>query len=191
MSLPDYYDAINKNASYQLTAVGAAMPNLYIEQEIENGKFIIAGGVAGKKVSWQLTAERNDPYMQQYPEKRNMVVDKGEKRGTYMMPELYGKSADQGMYSLSSRTKAGTIVKDNTHAIENATQQAELSKDGIVEARNLETSKVETVKAAEKTRKTKEVTKAETETEVNVEEVTKKLRTTSDVKRNTVQPSNE
>lgn len=91
VQLPDYYDVINKNPSYQLTPVGAAMPNLHIEKEAHNGTFIIAGGVPGKKVSWILTAERNDPYMQQNPEARDVVIDKGEDRGKYLMPELYGQ----------------------------------------------------------------------------------------------------
>mgnify|MGYP003111558968 CR=1 FL=1 len=98
VNLPDYYDAINRDASYQLTPVGASMPNLYIEKEVANGKFSIAGGVAGKKVSWILTAERNDPYLKQNPEKRNVIVDKGTRRGKYLMPQLYGKSAEQGMF---------------------------------------------------------------------------------------------
>merc|ERR1712169_113509 len=58
VTLPDYYDLININPSYQLTAVGASMPNLFIEREIENGEFIIGGGIPNKKVSWVVTSER-------------------------------------------------------------------------------------------------------------------------------------
>lgn len=98
VNLPDYYDSINKNPSYQLTPIGAAMPNLFIESEVDNGQFIIAGGIPGKKVSWQITAERNDPYLQQNPEKREVVVDKeGERRGKYLTPELYGQPKEKGM----------------------------------------------------------------------------------------------
>jgi hypothetical protein len=98
VTLPDYYEAINKNASYQLTPVGAAMPNLFIEQEISNGVFVIAGGVAGKKVSWNVTAERNDAYMQQNPENRQMEVDKGPRKGKYLNPDLYGQPAEKGIF---------------------------------------------------------------------------------------------
>lgn len=96
--LPDYYDAVNINPAYQLTPIGAPMPNLYIEQEVRGGTFIIAGGVAGKKVNWILTAERNDPYLQQNPDLRKMEVDKGDKRGKYLTPELYGRPEQQGIY---------------------------------------------------------------------------------------------
>lgn len=102
VTLPDYYEAINKNASYQLTPVGAAMPNMYIEKEIAGGSFIISGGVPGKKVSWTVTAERNDPYLQQYPENRNVEVDKGEKRGKYLMPQLYGQPEEKSYINLST-----------------------------------------------------------------------------------------
>lgn len=99
VQLPDYYDAINKNASYQLTPIGSAMPNLYIASEVNNGTFVIAGGVSAKKVSWTLTAERNDPYISSNPELRNNVVDKGDYRGRYLSPETYGQSAEKGILS--------------------------------------------------------------------------------------------
>lgn len=98
VNLPDYYDSINKNPSYQLTPIGAAMPNLFIESEVNNGQFIIAGGIPGKKVSWEITAERNDPYLQQNPEKREVVVDKeGDRKGKYLTPELYSQPKEKGI----------------------------------------------------------------------------------------------
>ena len=99
VTLPDYYDLININPSYQLTAVGASMPNLFIEREIENGEFIIGGGIPNKKVSWVVTSERNDPYLQQNPEKRNMVLNKeGDRAGKYLKPELYNQPKEKGMF---------------------------------------------------------------------------------------------
>ncbi len=99
VQLPEYYTAINKNASYQLTAIGASMPNLFIEKEVGNSNtFVIAGGIQGKKVSWTLTAERNDPYLQQNPNKRKNVLDKGDDRGKYLMPQLYNQTKENGMF---------------------------------------------------------------------------------------------
>jgi hypothetical protein len=75
------------------------MPNLYIAVEISNGQFVIGGGAPNKKVSWQITAERNDPYMQQNPQKREVVVIKeGERKGKYLNPELYGQPKEEGMF---------------------------------------------------------------------------------------------
>ena len=42
------FDAINKDFRYQLTAIGAPMPNLNIAEEIKDNHFIIAGGKAGE-----------------------------------------------------------------------------------------------------------------------------------------------
>ena len=75
------------------------MPNLFIEREIENGEFIIGGGIPNKKVSWVVTSERNDPYLQQNPEKRNMVLNKeGDRAGKYLKPELYNQPKEKGMF---------------------------------------------------------------------------------------------
>ncbi|MFD2916520.1 hypothetical protein [Psychroserpens luteus] len=116
VSLPDYYDSINKNPSYQLTPIGAAMPNLYVESEIGNGQFVIAGGVPNKKVSWQITAERNDPYLQQNPEKREDVVTKeGERNGKYLNPELYNQPKEKGMfYNANNRNQKASKIKTST-----------------------------------------------------------------------------
>ncbi|MDP5082224.1 MAG: hypothetical protein NWP87_06160, partial [Winogradskyella sp.] len=114
VSLPDYYDSINKNPSYQLTPIGAAMPNLYIESEINNGEFIIAGGVANKKVSWQITSERNDPYLKQNPEQRDVVLIKeGERSGKYLNPELYGQPKGKGLfYNANNENQKASKIKN-------------------------------------------------------------------------------
>lgn len=99
IELPSYFDEINRNPSYQLTAVGAAMPNLYIAEEVNNNSFVIAGGISGKKVSWEVTAERNDLHYQRNPELRNMELDKGENRGFYLSPEAYGQPKERGIFT--------------------------------------------------------------------------------------------
>ncbi|MGH8016557.1 MAG: hypothetical protein ACREBV_10215, partial [Candidatus Zixiibacteriota bacterium] len=58
VQLPDWFVALNRDFRYQLTAIGAPGPNLYISQEISNNGFAIAGGQSGMKVSWQVTGIR-------------------------------------------------------------------------------------------------------------------------------------
>ena len=60
--LPDWFEGLNQDFRYQLTAVGAPGPNLYIAQEVSHNQFKIAGGSAGMKVSWQVTGVRHDAY---------------------------------------------------------------------------------------------------------------------------------
>src|SRR6266478_5336898 len=47
--LPGWFEVLNKDFRYQLTAIGAPGPNLYIAQEIQGGRFVIAGGQPGMK----------------------------------------------------------------------------------------------------------------------------------------------
>lgn len=112
--LPEYYDVINKNPSYQLTPIGGAMPGLHIKNEMVNGEFIIGGGIAGKKVSWELKAERNDPYMKQTPGARDVEIDKKERRGKYLMPELFSQPREKG-FSYKETEKSGVFKKNGGH----------------------------------------------------------------------------
>jgi len=97
VQLPNYYDAINKNPSYNLTPVGA-FAQLYVKKEIADGSFIIGGGQAGLKVSWTIYAERNDAYLQQHPEKRDVVIEKREgQKGKYFMPQLYNQPVEKSI----------------------------------------------------------------------------------------------
>ncbi len=91
VTLPDYFDAVNANFSYQLTPIGGYAP-LFIKEKIENGQFVIAGGSSSMEVSWTVYAERNDPYLQQHPESKAVEVDKESwNQGKYLQPDLYGQ----------------------------------------------------------------------------------------------------
>lgn len=89
IELPAYFSDINTDFSYQLTPVGAAMPHLHIASEIGFNSFAIAGGVAGMKVSWQITALRNDPWVRDKGYQTEVVKPEHE-QGTYIYPQGYG-----------------------------------------------------------------------------------------------------
>lgn len=67
VELPAWFEAINADVRYQLTPVGAAAPGLHVAEEVAGNRFRIAGGPAGLKVSWQLTAVRSDQRMIEHP----------------------------------------------------------------------------------------------------------------------------
>lgn len=96
VELPRYFGEINRDPSYQLTPIGAAMPNLHIASKITNNRFKIAGGVPGKEVSWIVKAVRNDLYVRQYGAPVETEKDEYE-RGKYQHPELYGQPAEKGI----------------------------------------------------------------------------------------------
>lgn len=102
VTLPAWFEALNGGAvhrsdfRYQLTPLGAAMPNLHIAQEIQGNAFQIAGGKPGMKVSWQVTGIRHDPYAEQ-----NRIVVETDKpageRGTYLYPQGHDRPEQHGL----------------------------------------------------------------------------------------------
>jgi hypothetical protein len=111
IELPDWFGALNKDFRYQLTAIGAPGPNLYIAEEISDGvtndsndsnsshnnnsnnRFKIAGGTPGMKVSWNVTGIRKDPWANAH----RIQVEEAKpdkERGYYIYPELYGQPAE-------------------------------------------------------------------------------------------------
>jgi hypothetical protein len=112
IELPDWFGALNKDFRYQLTAIGAPGPNLHISEEISDatttnhysnssnnsnnnknknkssGRFKIAGGTSGMKVSWQVTGIRKDPWANAH--RIRVEEDKPAiERGYYTYPELF------------------------------------------------------------------------------------------------------
>jgi len=91
--LPTYFEALNRDFRYQLTAIGAPGPNLYVSRTIEGNSFSIAGGEPGIDVSWQVTGTRKDPYAEL--NRIQVEVDKpADEIGTYLHPDAYGSFAD-------------------------------------------------------------------------------------------------
>jgi hypothetical protein len=97
--LPSYFDAININCSYHLTAIGSPS-NPYIKEEIQGNQFKVAGGNPGQKISWQVFAERNDAYLQQNPEKRAVEMEKKtHDKGLYLQPKLYNLPESKSIFN--------------------------------------------------------------------------------------------
>jgi hypothetical protein len=97
VQLPDYFDALNadEDIHYQLTCVGSYAP-VYIEQEVDGNQFTIAGGSPGLKVSWQISALRDDPYLRD--NRVETETDKtGDEIGRYWYPAGYGQPAEQSL----------------------------------------------------------------------------------------------
>jgi hypothetical protein len=97
VQLPDYFEAINRDPSYHLTAVGAPMPNLHVAVKIQNNRFKIAGGAHGKEVSWRVEAIRNDLWVQRYGFQTEQEKEDAIK-GKYLNPELYGQPKERGIH---------------------------------------------------------------------------------------------
>ena len=122
IELPDWFGILNKDFRYQLTAIGAPGPNLYIAEKISdtttsnnknknNSRFKIAGGASGMEVSWQVTGIRRDPWANA----NRIEVEKDkpdEERGYYLHPDLYGQPDDKGIsYLLFPKDKREELAR--------------------------------------------------------------------------------
>jgi hypothetical protein len=96
VQLPEWFEVLNRDFRYQLTAMGAPGPNLHIAEEIAGNQFKIAGGRAGMKVSWQITGIRQDAVANAH--RIPVEEEKLEpERGHYIHPELFGQSEELGV----------------------------------------------------------------------------------------------
>jgi hypothetical protein len=91
--LPDWFEVLNTDFRYQLTVIGQ-FAQAIVAREIQNGAFDIRTSVPKVKVSWQITAVRQDAYAKAHP----LVVEEQKDarlRGFYIHPELYGAPAEK------------------------------------------------------------------------------------------------
>jgi hypothetical protein len=92
VELPDWFEALNRDYRYQLTAIGSSAPELHISREVQDGTFSVAGGKPEQRVSWQVTGIRQDAWAN--ANRIPVEVDKkAEDRGRYLHPELFGGEA--------------------------------------------------------------------------------------------------
>jgi hypothetical protein len=110
VTVPDWFEALNKNYSYQLTCVGGFAP-VYIARELQNHQFLIAGGRSGMKVCWQIMGERQDAFARAHPLQVEQEKPVGE-RGRYLHPREYGLPDSLGIHraqNLDPITQAQTL----------------------------------------------------------------------------------
>ena len=108
VQLPSYFDAVNIEPSYQLTAIGTATQPYVLEEEANN-QFKVAGA-PNTKVSWTVYAKRNDPTIQYYSAKgknydQEEVMKPAKMKGKYYTPAAYNMPESMGIFSNESVEK--------------------------------------------------------------------------------------
>jgi hypothetical protein len=94
IELADWFEALNGDFRYQLTAIGDSAPNLHVAEEISENRFKIAGGEKGMKVCWQVTASRKDPWAEANPYEVEQEKPE-EERGHYLYPSPHDAPEEQ------------------------------------------------------------------------------------------------
>ncbi len=96
VELPEWFETLNKDFRYLLTAVGAPGPMLYIAVKINKNHFKIAGGQPGMEVSWQVTGIRQDNWANQHRipvEEQKPEIE----RGHYLHPEVFNQPEEKSV----------------------------------------------------------------------------------------------
>jgi len=95
VTLPDWFEAINRDFRYQLTVVGT-FAQAIVADEIKGNHFKIKTNAPGVKVSWQITGIRSDAGIRKQPFKIEEEKPQAE-RGTYLAPEAFDQPKDKGI----------------------------------------------------------------------------------------------
>ncbi len=94
VTMPDWFQAENTDFRYQLTVLGGRFAQAIVSKEIAGNQFTISTNASNVKVSWQITAVRQDAYAKVHP----MVVEQEKperERGFYQNPELFGQPKEK------------------------------------------------------------------------------------------------
>ncbi len=110
VALPPWFEAINTDFRYQLTVIGR-FAQAIVEEEVKDGRFAVRTNLGRVKVSWQITARRNDAFMRAHP-----FVVEGEKapaeRGLLLAPEAFGQPPAVGTAARPSVAEAAAPAVD-------------------------------------------------------------------------------
>ncbi len=95
ITLPNWFEALNKDFRYQLTVIGQ-FAQAIVSAKIAGNQFSIKTDKPNVEVSWQVTGIRKDVYAEQ--NRIQVEIDKNEReRGKYVSPESYGKGRESGV----------------------------------------------------------------------------------------------
>jgi hypothetical protein len=121
VSLPDYFDDINRNPRIQLTGVGT--PDVvYVAEDVRANSFEI-GGKPGMKVYWEVTAERTDIHAEIARIQTPVVQEKtGHLRGHSIdddaMVGMYDEIKQKNPALFTFKTEEGRSVHEQSKQIE-------------------------------------------------------------------------
>jgi hypothetical protein len=95
VTLPDWFEALNRDFRYQLTVIGR-FAQAIVEREIEDNAFVIRTNLANVKVSWQVTGVRKDAWAEAH---RVPVEEEkpAEEQGTYLHAEEWGQPEERSL----------------------------------------------------------------------------------------------
>jgi hypothetical protein len=92
VTMPDWFEALNRDFRYQLTVIGQPA-QAWVASELVNRAFTIKTDKGNVKVSWQVTGIRQDAWANAH--RIPVEVNKpAEYQGHYLHPELFGHEGE-------------------------------------------------------------------------------------------------
>lgn len=95
VTMPNYFDALNKDFRYQLTVIGT-FAQAIVKDEMNGNTFRIQTSVPNVKVSWQVTGVRQDAYANAHRVEVE-VAKQGDEKGLYIHPVENGEPVTSGI----------------------------------------------------------------------------------------------
>ena len=96
VTMPDWFQALNRDFNYQLTPIGAPAPGLFVAEEMRENGFTIGGGKPGQRVCWQVSGIRHDATALAH--RVRVEEDKPpQERGLYLDPQAFGLPASRAI----------------------------------------------------------------------------------------------
>ena len=101
VTMPDWFEALNQDFRYQLTAIGT-FAQAIVGQEIKGNRFTVKTSVPNVKVSWQVTGIRHDAYANMHRITVEEPKAQGE-RGLYLHPDAFHQPESKSIQAASAR----------------------------------------------------------------------------------------
>jgi hypothetical protein len=95
VTLPDWFEALNRDFRYQLTVIGT-FAQAIVAEKVKGNRFTIKTNAPNVEVSWQVTGIRHDAFANK--NRIPVEVEKSEpERGTYLHPDAFGQPEERGV----------------------------------------------------------------------------------------------
>jgi trimeric autotransporter adhesin len=104
VTMPDWFEALNGDFRYQLTAVGQ-FAQAMVASKIKDGKFTIRTDKPNVEISWQVTGIRHDAWANAHRIPTEEVKPANE-QGKYLHPELFGAGPEKQVGAVSDAKAA-------------------------------------------------------------------------------------
>lgn len=130
VTMPSYFEALNKEFRYQLTVMGV-FAQAIISKEINNEQFTIQTNQPNVKVSWQVTGVRHDKFAEAHP-----IVVEAEKepefKGYYLHAKEWGQPESKSIDFLTRpKTKTDNVESKSATEINIVPEQKNKNKNEI------------------------------------------------------------